>query len=60
MTLAKTSLSDARTDVAPVRGEEALRLVAQLTEESWSAAGRPWPQYERSAIPVRFVRFESE
>lgn len=36
-------------------GPEALSLVTRLTQESWATAGREFPRYERSQIPVRFV-----
>ncbi len=52
--LRKTSLG-AEDDLAPVRGEEAISLVHQLTLTSWSFTGRPLPQYRRADIPCRFV-----
>jgi hypothetical protein len=53
-TLRKTSLR-AADDPCPLRGEEAVSLVAQLTRESWAASGRPMPTYARGESPVRFV-----
>jgi hypothetical protein len=52
--LRRTRLSDA-VDPSPLRGIEALSLVARLTSESWSLAGLEEPKYGRREIPVRFV-----
>jgi hypothetical protein len=53
--LHRTRLQDREHDLDPIRGPEAVSLVDRLTRESWSAAGLPYPTYERSEIPVRFV-----
>ena len=54
-TLRRTSLHAPDDGSDAVRGEEALSLVTQLTREGWSLAGLPFPDYDRSSIPVRFV-----
>ncbi len=55
-TVRRTSLHGPHEDTDVVRGEEALSLVTRLTREGWSLAGLPFPEYERTSIPVRFVR----
>lgn len=52
--LRRTHLSDT-VDPSPLRGIEALSLVARLTSESWSLAGLDEPKYARRQIPLRFV-----
>jgi hypothetical protein len=44
------SLSDATT------AEERLAMMWPLSLEAWSLTGRPLPDYERSAAPVRRFR----
>lgn len=53
--LNRTQLGGVERDFQPVMGPEALSLVTRLTQESWATAGREFPRYERSQIPVRFV-----
>ena len=53
--LHKTRLQRRERDLSPVRGEEALSLVTELTLESWSQAGREIPGYGRAETPYRFV-----
>ena len=50
----RTHLGDA-SDPSPVRGEDAVSLVAVLTRESWALAGLVTPDYARCDIPWRFV-----
>jgi hypothetical protein len=52
--LRRTRLSDA-ADPSPIRGVEALSLLARLTRESWSLAGLEEPSYTRAQIPCRCV-----
>lgn len=54
-TLLKTDLGRIEQDIVPVRGEEGISLVHQLTRASWSMAGRSFPTYERAETPIRFV-----
>jgi hypothetical protein len=42
-------------DLTPLRGPEAVALVARLTAESWSLSGQELPSYTRDTIPIRFV-----
>jgi hypothetical protein len=51
----RAPLGDVEPDLSPVHGAEAISLVTQLTRESWSLSGRPWPRYARSETPYRFV-----
>jgi hypothetical protein len=53
-TLRRTNLSDS-VDPSPIRGVEALSLLARLTRESWSLAGLVEPSYTRAQIPCRCV-----
>ena len=53
--LHKSSLQVCEADLSPVRGAEAVSLVARLAVESWAMAGRALPDYSRDRIPVRFV-----
>jgi hypothetical protein len=48
-------LEEVEPDLDPIRGEQAISLVTQLTRESWSLSGRPVPTYTRSETPYRFV-----
>ena len=54
MTLSKTRLGG-EEDLAPIRGSSAISLLTHLSEVSWSLTGQPWPNYDRSSIPFRFV-----
>ncbi len=36
--------------------EERLEMLARLTERAWQLTGRPFPSYERHAIPARVIR----
>jgi len=54
MTVRKTDLAD-DIDPAPVRGEEALSLVTQLSREGWALAALDEPVYSRRETRVRFV-----
>ena len=54
--LNRTTLGRVEPDFLPLSGPPAVSLVAQLTRESWAAAGRPIPAYRREETPVRFVR----
>lgn len=42
-------------DLSPIRGENAISLVTQLSREAFSLAGLEQPAYPRARIPVRFV-----
>jgi hypothetical protein len=53
--LHRTRLSSEEVDLSPIRGAEAISLVARLTRESWSLAKREEPKYSRQQIPCRFV-----
>jgi hypothetical protein len=53
--LNRTTLGGIEPDPVPLSGPEALSLVERLTRESWSAAGRDFPQYSRENIPVAFT-----
>jgi hypothetical protein len=53
--LHKTTLRPRETDLTPIKGVEAISLVASLTRESWSLAGREYPKYTRQEIPCRLV-----
>jgi hypothetical protein len=53
--LRRTQLQDVEADLTPLRGEEAVSLVQDLTRESWALSGEPEPSYTRQAIPCRFV-----
>jgi hypothetical protein len=35
---------------------ERISLLRELTERAWSLSGRPLPDYDRSAIPIRVIR----
>jgi hypothetical protein len=54
-TLLRTNLARVEQDIVPLRGEEAVSLVHQLTRTSWSMAGRSVPTYTRAETPIRFV-----
>jgi len=49
-----TSLDD-QTDPWPVRGTEGLSLVTQITRDVWNLAKKPWPNYKRADLPIRFL-----
>jgi hypothetical protein len=51
----RVSLDDVTADPDTVHGTDAISLVTQLTRESWSLSGHPWPEYKRSEMPYRFV-----
>lgn len=53
--LQRAPLGEVEPDLDPISGAEAISLVTQLTRESWSLSGRPWPQYSRADTPYRFV-----
>lgn len=53
--LHRLRLGETEPDLSPIRGVEAISLVTQLTRESWSLSGRPWPEYSRAETPYRFV-----
>ena len=53
--LHRTTLKRVEADLTPIAGIAGVALVARLTRESWSTAGRPIPVYTRKEIPVRFV-----
>lgn len=36
--------------------EQRLAMVAALSRRMWELSGRPFPRYERAAIPVRVIR----
>lgn len=55
ITLRKSSLRALEHDLSPVRGADAVSLVATLTREAWALAGRDEPRYTRDATPYRFV-----
>ncbi len=58
--LNRTTLGGLEPDPVPVSGAEGVSLVARLTRESWSAAGRAFPCYTREQIPVSFVPWRSK
>lgn len=60
MILRKGKLSQGEVDLDPVWGEEAVSLVTELSETSWSFTGAPWPSYPRRQIPCRFVSWASK
>jgi hypothetical protein len=53
--LHRVTLGGVEPDPSPVSGVAGLSLVERLTRESWTAAGRPFPRYDRARIPVSFV-----
>jgi hypothetical protein len=53
--LKRTSLKRVESDLSPVSGLAAISLVGQLTRESWAAARKESPTYQRKEIPVRFI-----
>jgi hypothetical protein len=53
--LNKARLAPRETDLTPIAGADAISLVASLTRESWSLAGRDDPTYTRREIPCRMV-----
>lgn len=53
--LQQVRLGEVAPDLDVTRGAEAISLITQLTRESWSLSGRPWPQYKRSETLYRFV-----
>lgn len=56
MTLHRARLGGVEPDLDPLDGVGAISLATQLTREAWSMSGLPWPRYERSETPYRFVR----
>ena len=54
-TLRRTRLSSEEVDLNPIRGVEAISLVARLTREGWSLAKLEEPSYSRHEIPCRCV-----
>ncbi len=54
MTIRRTTIDD-DSDPHPVYGAEAISLTTQLSRMAWSLSGRPFPQYTRAEMPVRFV-----
>ena len=52
----RTRLRPVEHDLDPVDGPLAISLVEQLTRESWSESGQPFPAYARRETPIRFVR----
>ncbi|HJS89575.1 MAG TPA: hypothetical protein VJ738_06360 [Steroidobacteraceae bacterium] len=55
VTLHLARLGGIEPDPVPVSGAEAVSLVERLTRESWTAAGRTFPQYSRAQISVSFT-----
>lgn len=53
--LIRTRLGAPEVDADPIDGPEAISLVTQLTRQSWTLSGQPWPTYRRAEIPCRFV-----
>lgn len=56
MTLRRAPLTNVELDLDRLDGAEAISFATQLTREAWSSSGHPWPRYERSETPYRFVR----
>lgn len=55
-TIDRSTLGGVQPDPTPISGPAAVSLVWRLTQESWAAAGKEFPQYSRKEIPIRFVR----
>ncbi|MCA8960956.1 MAG: hypothetical protein KDC38_10610 [Planctomycetes bacterium] len=57
----RTTLNAAADDDLSSRttAEERLDMVWTLTLEAWELSGRPLPDYERSACPVRWIESRS-
>ena|GEM_PF-7036200 len=53
--LIKTTLHAVERDLDSIDGPAAISLVTVLSRESWSTSGAPFPEYLRSAIPIRFI-----
>jgi len=54
-----TTLDD-QSDPWPIFGADAVDLAADLTRQVWALSGRPFPNYRRSEIPIRFSDFDPE
>lgn len=54
--ISRLRFGDPEVDLFPVRGAEAISLAARLTLEQWSLSGLPFPDYDRSNTPYRFVK----
>lgn len=51
-TLHRTRFARVELDLAPTCGEQAVSLVDQLSQMSWSLIGREFPVYSRAEMPV--------
>jgi len=41
---------------AAATAEERINQVFELSERAWKLSGRPWPDYERSDMPIVVIR----
>lgn len=60
MVISHCRIEDSDVDPHPVFGAEAISLAAMLSRQAWAFSGRPFPNYKRQDIPVRFVDHDSE
>lgn len=60
ITITRCSLEDSDINPNPTFGAEGIRRCAVLSEEAWARSGRPFPNYKRNEIPLRFTTLEDK